>query len=600
MAKIVAITSCPTGIAHTFMAAESLQRGAEALGHTIKVETQGSVGSQNTLTDADIQQADQVIIAADTKVDLSRFTGKPIYETSTNAAIKDAQGVVRSALAEAPVLVQKTVSPASPTQLEHAHIVAITSCPTGIAHTFMAAEGLQKSAEALGHSIKVETQGSVGAQNTLTDADIAAADLVIIAADTKVDLSRFRGKPIYETSTNAAINDGKGLVRNALAQATSSAGQAGNGDYLGEIQAAKARQSKSRTGAYKHLLTGVSYMIPFVVSGGIMIALGFAFGGLDVDKATSGLGWGLFQTGANGAFVLFVPILSGFIAYSIADRPGLAPGMVGGLLSTTIIGAGFLGGIAAGFLAGYTVYWLNRWIKLPRNLAGLMPVLILPVLGVAIVGLLMIFVIGPPVHLLNVALTNWLEGLQGTNALLLGLIMGGMMAIDMGGPFNKAAYAFAVGLLASHIYAPMAAVMAAGMTPPLGIALATLLFKNRFSHDEREAGKAAWVLGLAFITEGAIPFAAEDPFRVIPSCIIGSAVTGALSMLFGCELRVPHGGVFVLPIPNVVTNLPQYLLTIVIGTLITTAMLFVLKRPIPATAETEVVAPASTTSSVVA
>ena len=601
MARIVAITSCPTGIAHTFMAAESLQRGAQALGHTIKVETQGSVGSQNTLKEEDIQQADQVIIADDTKVDLSRFEGKPIYETSTNAAINDAQSVVKNALAAAPAPVpaQQTASSSRPAQLEHANIVAITSCPTGIAHTFMAAEGLQKGAESLGHTIKVETQGSVGAQNTLTDADIAAADLVIIAADTKVDMSRFRGKPIYETSTNAAINDGQGLVRNALAQATSGPGQASKSDYLGEIQAAKAAQARSRTGVYKHLLTGVSYMIPFVVSGGIMIALGFAFGGLNVDKATSGLGWGLFQTGANGAFVLFVPILSGFIAYSIADRPGLAPGMVGGLLSTTIIGAGFLGGIAAGFLAGYVVYWLNKWIRLPRNLAGLMPVLILPVLGVAVVGLLMIFVIGPPVHLLNVGLTNWLKGLQAGNEILLGLLMGGMMAIDMGGPFNKAAYAFAVGLLASQIYTPMAAVMAAGMTPPLGLALATLLFKNRFSHDEREAGKAAWVLGLAFITEGAIPFAAEDPFRVIPSCIIGSAVTGALSMLFGCQLRVPHGGIFVLPIPNVVTNLPQYLLTIVIGTLVTTAALFVLKRPIVSEAETEVTtAPSATTRAV--
>ena len=575
MTKIVAVTSCPTGIAHTFMASESLQRAAQGLGHTMKVETQGSVGSQNTLTEADIQGADQVIIAADTKVDLSRFKGKPIYETSTSAAINDAQSVVKSALAQAPA---QTVG--STPKMEHVNIVAITSCPTGIAHTFMAAEGLQKGAEALGHKIKVETQGSVGAQNTLTEADVAAADLVIIAADTKVDQSRFRGKPIYETSTNAAINDGQGLVKNALAQAARGPAQAGTSDYMAEVQAAKAARSKSRTGPYKHLLTGVSYMIPFVVSGGILIALGFLFGGIDVDKATSGLGWALFQTGAKGAFVLFVPILAGFIAYSIADRPGLAPGMVGGLLSTTIIGAGFLGGIAAGFLAGYTVYWLNRWIKLPRNLVGLMPVLILPVLGVLIVGLLMIFVIGPPVHLINVGLTNWLTGLGTGNAVLLGLIMGGMMAVDMGGPVNKAAYAFAVGLLASKIYAPMAAVMAAGMTPPLALGLATLLFKNRFSHDEQEAGKSVWVLGLAFITEGAIPYAAEDPFRVIPACIVGSAVAGAFSMLFGCLLRVPHGGIFVLPIPNVVSNLPQYLLAIVIGTLVTTGALFVLKRPI--------------------
>src|SRR5438128_7298296 len=285
-----------------------------------------------------------------------------------------------------------------------AKIIAVTSCPTGIAHTFMAAESLQRGAQALGHTIKVETQGSVGAQNTLTDAEIAAADLVIIAADTKVDMSRFKGKPIYETSTNAAINDGQSLVKNALAQAASGpAPQAGKTDYVAEVQAAKAAQSRSRRGAYKHLLTGISYMIPFVVAGGIMIALGFAVGGIDVDKATSGLGWGLFQIGANGAFVLFVPVLAGFIAYSIADRPGLAPGMVGGLLASTITGSGFLGAIAAGFLTGYTDYWLNRWIKLPPTLAGTKPVLILPVLGVLIVGLLMIFVVGPPVHLRNVS-----------------------------------------------------------------------------------------------------------------------------------------------------------------------------------------------------
>src|SRR6266516_2392575 len=569
MTKIVAVTSCPTGIAHTFMASESLQRGAQALGHTIKVETQGSVGSQNTLTDADIAAADQVIIAADTKVDLSRFKGKPVYETSTNAAINDAQGVVKAAASPAPASAAKTGP---------MNIVAITSCPTGIAHTFMAAEGLQKGAEALGHKIKVETQGSVVAQYTQTPTEIAAADAVIIAADAKVELGRFKGKPVYETSTNAAINDGQAVVKAALAQAAS--GPAQKTDYMAEVQAAKAAKSGSRTGPYKHLLTGISYMIPFVVSGGIMIALGFAFGGLDVDKATSGLGWALFQTGANSAFVLFVPILAGFIAYSIADRPGLAPGMVGGLLSTTLFGAGFLGGIAAGFLAGYTVYWLNRVIKLPRNLVGLMPVLILPVLGVFIVGLVMIFVIGPPVHLLNQALTNWLSGMRTGNAVILGLVMGGMMAIDMGGPFNKAAYAVAVGLLADKIYTPMAAVMAAGMTPPLALALASQLFKNRFTHDEQEAGKSVWVLGLAFITEGAIPYAAEDPFRVIPSCIIGSAVAGGLSILFGCQLRVPHGGIFVLPIPNVVTNLPQYLLAIVIGALVSTAALFILKRPI--------------------
>lgn len=588
MAKIVAITSCPTGIAHTFMAAEGLKRGAEALGHSIKVETQGSVGAQDTLTAADIQNADLVIIAADTKVDQSRFAGKPIYETSTNAAIKDGQAVVRSALSSIP-------APA-PTPAATKSIVAITSCPTGIAHTFMAAEGLEKGAEALGHRIKVETQGSVGAQNTLTSAEIAAADVVVIAADAKVDLSRFAGKPVYETSTNAAINDGKAVINNALAQATPA--RAGAKDYVAEVQAAKAARSKARTGPYKHLMTGVSYMIPFVVAGGIMIALAFAVGGykiafFDTSNLTvlvtgfaanplQSLGAALFVIGAKAGFLLYVPILAGFIAYSIADRPGIAPGMIGGVIAS-LGGSGFLGAIIAGFLAGYTVYWLNRGIKLPRNLAGIMPVLVLPVLGSLIVGLVMLFVIGVPVSLLNQALIGWLKGLQGANAVLLGLLIGLMMAFDMGGPVNKAAYAFATGLLLdphNPITLPMAMSMAAGMTPPLGLALATVLFKNRFTADEREAGKAAWVLGASFITEGAIPFAAEDPFRVIPSIMIGSAITGALVGLFGIGLHVPHGGIWVMFIPGVVGNLPLYILSILIGTVVTAAALFILKRPI--------------------
>jgi PTS system fructose-specific IIC component len=612
MAKIVAVTSCPTGIAHTFMAAESLQRGAQALGHTIKVETQGSVGSQNTLTEADIQEADQVIIAADTKVDMSRFTGKPIYETSTNAAIKDGQAVVKNALAQAPAQapVQATASTAT---MDHVNIVAITSCPTGIAHTFMAAEGLQKGAEALGHTMKVETQGSVGAQNTLTQADIRAADLVIIAADTKVDMSRFAGKPVYETSTNAAINDGQAVVNKALAQVAAGPAPTGTADYVAQVQAAKAAQTKSRRGPYKHLLTGVSYMIPFVVAGGISIALAFAIGGFRINTydtsnitvLTTGflsnplqsLGAALYVIGAKAGFLLYVPILAGFIAYSIADRPGICPGMIGGVLAS-ITGSGFLGAIIAGFFAGYTVYWLNRSIRLPRNLAGVMPVLVLPVLGSIITGLVMIYVVGVPVAWLNQALIQWLKGLQGANAALLGLVIGLFMAFDMGGPVNKAAYAFSVGLLLDPhfpVSQPMAAAMAAGMTPPLGLALATVLFKNRFTFEEREAGIAAWVLGASFITEGAIPFAADDPFRVIPSLMIGSAVTGALSMFLGIQLHVPHGGIWVMFIPGVVSGpplaLPLYILAIVIGTIVTTGALFILKRPIPV--EEEVTVPAA-------
>lgn len=479
-----------------------------------------------------------------------------------------------------------------------ANIVAITSCPTGIAHTFMAAEGLQRGAEALGHTIKVETQGSVGAQNTLTDDDIRKADLVIIAADTKVDMSRFGHKAVYETSTNAAIKDGQAVVNTALAQAAVPAASSANRtNYVDQVQSAKAARSQARRGPYKHLLTGVSYMIPFVVAGGILIALAFAVGGYLVvnDTNTTHLGAALFEIGAKAGFLLFVPILAGFIAYSIADRPGIAPGMIGGVLASQT-GSGFLGAIIAGFLAGYTVYWLNRSIKLPRNLAGLMPVLILPLLGSLIVGLLMIYVVGVPVSFLNQSLLNGLKGLGTSNAALLGLVLGLMMAFDMGGPVNKAAYAFSVGLLLdphNPVFTPMAAVMAAGMTPPLGLALATVLFKNRFTNDEREAGKAAWVLGLSFITEGAIPFAAEDPFRVIPSLMVGSAVTAILSMVLGLQLHVPHGGVFVLFIPGVTNSLFLYLLIVAIGMVVTAGMLYLLKRPILAEASAEVEAPAT-------
>jgi PTS system fructose-specific IIC component len=466
-----------------------------------------------------------------------------------------------------------------------ATIVAITSCPTGIAHTFMAAEGVQRGAESLGHSVKVETQGSVGSQNTLSDADIDAADIVIIAADTKVDLSRFVGKRLYETSTKAAIHDGAAVVRTALEQATmygvTAPGAAGGAGLVEQVAAAKAARSAGVTGPYKHLMTGVSYMLPFVVAGGLLIAIAFAFGGIYVyEEANRGtLGWALFQIGAPSAFALMVPILAGFIAFSIADRPGLAPGMIGGMLAASI-GAGFLGGILAGFIAGYFTLWLNNVLKLPPTLAGLKPVLILPLISAAVVGLLMVYVIGQPVAAALAALTAWLQGMQQSSALVLGLILGAMMAFDMGGPVNKSAYAFATGLIASNVTAPMAAVMVAGMTPPLGLALASLLFKDRFSVEEREAGKAAAVLGISFITEGAIPFAAKDPLRVIPSIMVGSAVAGALSMAFGSTLAVPHGGIFVLPIPNAVGNLPMYLVALVVGTLVTTGMLYILKRPI--------------------
>ena len=509
-----------------------------------------------------------------------RFAGKYLLEVSTVAAIRDPEAVIRHALGQVrPAAPPAAVAvPARDPSLPQ--IVAITSCPTGIAHTFMAAEGLESGAKANNYTIKVETQGSVGAQNTLTAAEIANAEIVLIAADTKVDMSRFAGKRIYDTSTNAAIKDGALVVRTAWEQAKATSPATGMA-YADQVKALKAQQSASRTGAYKHLMTGVSYMIPFVVAGGLLIAMGFALGGIYVyDDAHKGtLAWTLFTIGAKSGFALMVPILAGFIAHSIADRPGLAPGMIGGMIAASI-GAGFIGGIAAGFLAGYTVKFLNDKIQLGRNLDGLKPVLILPLLGTVIVGLLMYYVVGGPVAVALAAITAWLKGLQGSNAIVLGLLLGSMMAFDMGGPVNKAAYAFATGLIASEVYAPMAAVMAAGMTPPLALALATVVFKNRFSEDEREAGKATALLGISFITEGAIPFAAKDPLRVIPALMIGSAVAGALSMVMGCELRVPHGGVFVLPIPNAVTNLGAYLIAIVAGTVVSTLALAALKRPL--------------------
>jgi len=585
MAKIVAVTGCPTGIAHTMMAAEALKKTAEAMGHQLRVETQGAEGVRDALTIEEIDEANVVIVSSDIHIDMSRFAGKPMYAASTTEAIRYSKAVIEAALEEAEEIETPPVAEHAPPKVEaageKAFIVAVTSCPTGIAHTFMAAEGVKSGAESLGHEVKVETQGSVGSQNTLTEEDIARADLVIIAADTKIDKSRFVGKPIYETSTKAAIHNGAEMVEKAFAEATIMGAEGKKADLTAEVQQIKKSRAAARTGPYRHLMTGVSYMLPFVVAGGLLIALAFAFGGIYVYDNENTFGWALFQIGAPSAFALMVPILAGFIAYSIADRPGIAPGMVGGMLASSI-GAGFLGGIVAGFIAGYATDFLSKYIKLPNTLAGLKPVLILPLLGCAVTGLLMIYVVGTPVKYALDALTAWLTGMQQTSALILGLILGAMMAFDMGGPINKSAYAFSVGLIDSGLYTPMAAVMAAGMTPPLGLALATALFKNRFTKDEQEAGKAAWVLGASFITEGAIPFAAGDPFRVIPSIIVGSGVAAAISMVFGCELRVPHGGIFVLPIPNAVTNLGMYVVAIVVGTLVTAGMLYVLKRPLTA------------------
>jgi PTS system fructose-specific IIC component len=584
MAKIVAVMACPTGIAHTVMAAEALEKTAKAMGHTLRAEMQGSIGAKNVLTEQEIRDADMVIIATDIHINMDRFGGKPVYAVSTSDAIRKTRAVIEEALAEveevkaaaaAPAPAAAPTPAAPPPPDASKFLVGVTSCPTGIAHTFMAAAALSKAAQALGYEMKVETQGSVGSQNTLTFEEIGRADAVIIAADAFVDKTRFAGKRLYETSTKAAMHEGQEVIKKALALP-----EPGGTDLADLAKEMKKARAAKVTGPYKHLMTGVSYMLPIVVAGGILIALSFAFGGIAPQGYPEGtLAWALMKIGGGTAFALFVPVLAAFIAYSIADRPGITPGIIGGMLATSV-GSGFLGGIVAGFLAGYLTLWLNNAIKLPKNLQGLKPVLILPLLSTLVIGLAMIYLIGPPMKVVNDAMTTWLRGMQTGSAVVLGLILGAMMAFDMGGPINKAAYTFSVGLLTSNIAAPMAAVMAAGMTPPLGLALAAFMFKNRFTAEEQEAASAAAVLGISFITEGAIPFAARDPLRTIPSLMVGSAVAGALSMIFGCQLMVPHGGIFVLPIPNAVVNLGGYLVAIVVGTLVTTGMLFILKKPL--------------------
>ncbi|PYI57132.1 PTS fructose transporter subunit IIC [Paenibacillus flagellatus] len=446
-------------------------------------------------------------------------------------------------------------------------IVAVTACPTGVAHTYMAAESLAKAAKERQIELKVETRGAVGVENEITEAEIAEAHAVILAADTDVLESRFAGKPVVKVHVAQAIKDPNGLLDQALAMKPAEPA---------DVPKSPERTKAARTGPYKHLMTGVSAMLPLVVAGGLLIALSFLFG-IEAFKEKGTMAAALMNIGGGAAFALMVPVLSGFIAFSIAEKPGLAPGLVGGMLASQA-GAGFLGGIVAGFLAGYVAKWLKAGIKLPRNLEGLKPILLIPLIATAVTGLLMVYVIGEPVKYIMDSLTDWLKSLGSANAVLLGLILGAMMAFDMGGPLNKAAYTFAVGLVGSDVFGPMAAVMAAGMTPPLGLWLATVIAPKKFTQEERDGGKSAGVLGLAFITEGAIPFAAGDPFRVIPSIMAGSAVTGALSMLFGATLRAPHGGLFVLAIPNAVSHVALYALAIAIGTAITALLLSLLKK----------------------
>ncbi|WP_214366916.1 PTS fructose transporter subunit IIC [Pseudonocardia sp. H11422] len=479
--------------------------------------------------------------------------------------------------------------------------VAVTSCPTGIAHTYMAAEALEQAAVDSGDEMAVETQGSAGS-DPLPPETIAAADAVIFAADVEVrDRERFAGKPLVQSGVKRAISGAKEMLEEAkeavrtgvpAGAAAGAAGAAANGGG-GSPPAPQTRVAEGAGFGSKlrqWLMTGVSYVIPFVAAGGLLIALGFALGGYQVTDApsvTEQFDWGslqswaalMFQIGA-AAFGFLVPILAGFIAFAMADRPALVPGIVGGYIATQVPSpdapAGFLGGLAAGLLAGGVVMLIKRW-KVPRAVAGIMPVVVIPLVSTAIVGFLMFIVLGPPLGALTSILTDWLNGLSGANRVLLGILLGLMMAFDMGGPINKTAYAFAVAGLSTGTETSlqiMAAVMAAGMTPPLGMALATVVRKRLFTHVEQENGKAAWVLGASFITEGAIPFAAGDPLRVIPSLMLGSATAGALSMAFGSTLRAPHGGIFVVPL---IGNPLLYLLAIAIGTVVTAVSVIALK-----------------------
>lgn len=584
MSRILVLTSCPTGTAHSVMAAEALKAQGKLMGHVVRAGGLDAQGRPDVPAES-LSEAEAVVVASDGPVDSDALAGRPHHVTSTARAIRDPAGAFHAALATRqtvppPAQAPKPAVAADSSPTAGKTLVAITACPTGIAHTFMAAEALRKQAEALGHAIAIETQGSVGAKNKLSAEAIAAADAVIIAADTAVDTARFAGKRVYHTDTGAALKRPREVIDTALALPEEAEAGAREASYAQEVARAKQERSEQRAGPYKHLLTGVSYMLPIVVAGGLLIALSFVWG-IEAFQEEGTIPAALMSIGGGAAFALMVPVLSGFIAYSIADRPGLAPGLIGGMLAAQL-NAGFLGGIVSGFIAGYSARWLRDKIRLHQNLEGLKPVLIIPLLATAFTGLLMIYVVGAPVSAIMTGLTNWLGGLSATNAVILGLILGGMMAVDMGGPVNKAAYTFSVGLLGSDTFGPMAATMAAGMVPPLALSLATFMARNKFNADERQAGKAAGVLGLCFITEGAIPFAAKDPIRVIPAAIAGAALTGALSMLFGCTLRAPHGGVFVLGIPNAVGNLGLYIVAILAGTVLTAAILAVIKPRVAA------------------
>ncbi|MFR1971002.1 MAG: fructose-specific PTS transporter subunit EIIC [Hominisplanchenecus sp.] len=490
--------------------------------------------------------------------------------------------IVDEADQEAPDLDEKLKADEA-TSEDQFRILAVTACPTGIAHTYMAAEGLEKAAKAKGCFIKVETRGSGGAKNVLTAEEIKNADCIIVAADTKVPMDRFNGKKLIEVQ----VSDGISKADKLIEQAMSGNVPVYTASENAEVSEKKAGGSKGHQ-IYMQLMNGVSHMLPFVVGGGILIALAFLIDGLCVDmtsltaEARQSFGSitpvaATLKSIGNLAFGFMLPVLAGFIAMSIADRPGLAVGFVGGAIAANGK-SGFLGALVAGFLAGYLILLLKKLFgKLPEALEKIAPVLLYPVFGILIVGLVMTFVVEPPIGALNTALNTALTNMSGSSKVLLGIIVAGMMAVDMGGPFNKAAYVFGTASIAAGNYGIMAAVMIGGMVPPCAIALASLLFKDKFTKTERESAPTNFIMGLAFITEGAIPFAASDPLHVIPACVIGSGLAGALSMAFNCTLMAPHGGVFVFP---VVGNPLMYLAALAVGTVVGALMLGVLKKKI--------------------
>ncbi|OTP99878.1 PTS fructose transporter subunit IIBC [Gilliamella apicola] len=541
-------------------------------GRLAKAELVLAANSLNLNIVDSVASADVTVAIGSGDVSDKTVIGKKVYVISDlNDIFADPKQVLIDAQSKASIFEQSTQSNTSSVSGNDVkRIVAVTACPTGVAHTFMAAEAIEEEAKKRGWWCKVETRGSVGVGNELTPEEVASADVVIVACDIDVNLSKFAGKKMYRTKTGPALKKTAQELDRAFEEATI---------YQPTSSASTAKSSNEKKGFYQHLLTGVSYMLPMVVAGGLIIALSFAFGSFEmVDGVQKLVGESHLAEIGGLAFSLMVPLLAGYIAYSIADRPGLAPGLVGGLLAVST-GAGFLGGIVIGYFAGYLAMLIAKYLPLPKTLEALKPILIVPLLATLATGLVMQFIVGTPIAWLMGALTEWLKSMGTANAVLLGAVLGGMMCTDMGGPINKVAYAFGTGLISAQVYAPMAAVMAGGMVPPLAMGIATLIARKKFAKAEQESGKASLVLGLCFISEGAIPFAARDPLRVIPCCIIGGAITGGLALAFGSELMTPHGGLFALAIPGVVKPVGGYLLSILIGSLVAGVGYAVLKQP---------------------